>query len=206
MWEFDENVAKTFAAHARQHIPNYENVIKKSVEICKLYGASAKIIDVGCAVGETLIRLHENGFVNLHGVDSSQVMLDKCPPNIATLSCSDQLPAGPYAVVLINWTLHFIRDKATYLQSIFDNLAPGGMVVISEKTSLDPLAINFYHDYKRARGVSEEEIKQKQASVADIMFINDVQYYLEVFKTLGFAKTHVIDSDWCFTTFACEKG
>ena len=56
-----------------------------------------------------------------------------------------------------------------------------------------------------AAGVSEEEIKQKQASVADIMFINDIQYYLDVFKKIGFAKTHVIDSDWCFTTFACEK-
>lgn len=205
MWQFDKNVASSFDSHARQHIPNYDTVIDKSLDVCELYGKSAKIIDVGCAIGETLIRLHNRGFTNLHCVDNSQSMLDKCPHSIASLTCSETLPEGLYDVIIINWTLRFIKDKKKYLQNVFDKLNPNGVVIISDKTSLDPLAIGMYHDYKRAKGVSEEEIKQKQESIKNVMFIDDIEYYFSILKFTGFSKVHIIDSYWCFTTFVCIK-
>jgi len=205
MWQFDTNVASSFDSHARQHIPNYDTVIDKSLDVCELYGKSAKIIDVGCAIGETLIRLHNRGFTNLHGVDNSQSMLDKCPHLIASLTCSETLPEGLYDVIIINWTLHFIKDKKQYLQNVFDMLNPNGVVIISDKTSLDPLATGMYHDFKRSKGVSEEVIKQKQESIKNVMFIDDIEYYFSILKFTGFSKVHIIDSYWCFTTFVCIK-
>jgi len=204
-WEFNKDVAKSFKLHATQHIPNYHQVIDQCIAICKKKDKSIKIIDIGCAIGETLVRLHAEGFSNIYGVDNSQSMLDQCPPNIATLICSNTLPQNFYDVILMNWTLHFIKDKKRYLQDIYNNLTPNGILVISEKTSLDPLAIKFYHDYKRTRGVSELDIQKKETSVKDIMYIDTIEWYQGIFKELGFSKVHIINAHWCFTTFICVK-
>jgi tRNA (cmo5U34)-methyltransferase len=204
-WKFDSTVAKTFTEHARQHIPNYSQVIDQCVDICKQQDKSIKIIDVGCAVGETLKRLHSSGFDNLYGVDNSQSMLDKCPQDIATLYCSDYLPKGPYDVILMNWTLHFVKDKLAYLKEIYTNLNHEGILVISEKTSLDKTAIDFYHNYKRKQGVSDADIRSKEISVKNIMYIDNIEWYQQAFKSMGFSKIYIVNAFWCFTTFVCIK-
>lgn len=204
-WEFDKDVAKSFKQHATQHIPNYNQVIDQCISICKKQNKSIKIIDVGCAIGETLIRLRSEGFNNIYGVDNSQAMLDECPPNVATLICSETLPPSCYDVILMNWTLHFIKDKKRYLQDIYNNLNTNGTLVISEKTSSDPLAVEFYHDYKRTSGVSDADIQKKEKSVKNIMYIDTVEWYQDIFKQLGFSKVYIINAHWCFTTFVCIK-
>ena len=204
-WEFNKDVAKSFKLHAKQHIPNYDQVIDQCVAICKKQDKSIKIIDVGCAVGETLIRLHAEGFNNIYGVDNSQAMLDEGPTDIATLMCSEKLPPNTYDIILMNWTLHFIKDKISYLQASYNNLNTNGILVVSEKTSLDPLAIEFYHDYKRTKGVSDTTIQEKELSVKNIMYIDSVEWYQDVFKKMGFSKVYIINAYWCFTTFVCVK-
>lgn len=204
-WRFDQDVAKTFVDHARKHIPDYDRVIDKSVGVCqKLLANDAAIIDVGCATGETLDRLSHAGYVNLTGVDSSSSMLAYCHVN-ATLICSDQFPNQRFDAVLCNWTLHFMSNKLDYLQQIYNSLSPGGFVIITDKTSLDPVMIDFYHDYKSNGGVSAEEIKEKAESVKDIMYIDSPQWYLENLNHVGFKSPQIIDANWCFTTFLAIK-
>jgi tRNA (cmo5U34)-methyltransferase len=204
-WKFDAQVAKTFVAHARQHIPNYDLVIDKSVDLCRhLLPTDAKIIDVGCATGETLRRLHDAGFTNLYGVDSSADMINHAPP-IATYVQSETLPPGPYHAVMCNWTLHFVKNKYGYIQDIYKNLEPGGFMLLSEKTSLDPTAIHFYHQFKSQQGVSQQEIDHKARSVESIMFIDRPEWYMKYIKLIGFQNIQVIDASWCFTSFLCRK-
>jgi tRNA (cmo5U34)-methyltransferase len=205
-WKFDSTVAKSFVDHARQHIPNYDQVINKCVELCQYHlGQHSRIIDVGCATGETLRRLHSAGFTNLTGVDNSRDMLDYCDPDIATILCRDNFPDRRFDAVLCNWTLHFIKDKIRYLADIYSNLTEGGILVLSEKTSLDPVAINRYHNWKRRNGVSDEEILLKEQAVKNIMHIQDVQWYITTLAIVGFKNIQVIDASWCFTTFLCNK-
>lgn len=203
-WKFDQTVASNFATHARQHIPNYDQVINNCIEICQEVGYDAKIIDVGCAIGETLSQLNNAGFTNLHGVDNSQAMLDQCPP-IAKLTLSDTLPQEEFDVVLMNWTLHFINHKELYLQEIFDHLVPGGILVLTEKTSVDPDALKFYHKFKSAQGVSNEDIIKKSNDIKDVMFVDNPLWYLTTLKKIGFDKIFIINAFWCFTTFVCIK-
>ena len=204
-WQFNQEVAKTFVDHAQKHIPNYDRVINKSVEVCqKLLSKDAAIIDVGCATGETLKRLSHAGYVNLTGVDNSSSMLAHCHAD-ATLICSDQFPNQLFDAVLCNWTLHFMPNKLDYLQQIYNNLLPSGVFIISDKTSLVPTMIEFYHDFKSSAGVSEKDIADKAASVRDIMYINNPQWYLETLSRLGFKNIQIIDASWCFTTFFCVK-
>lgn len=205
-WKFDSTVAATFVEHARQHIPNYDLVIDKCVDVCcNCLAPDSAIVDVGCATGETLNRLHAAGFNNLTGVESSQDMLDYCDDNIARILHSDSFPQQEFDAVLCNWTLHFIEEKYNYLTDIYQNLTPNGFLVLSEKTSLDPEALHFYHLWKNSNGVSWEEIHSKEQAIKDIMYINDVNWYLSTLSQIGFTNIRIIDANWCFTTFLCDR-
>lgn len=206
IWQFNDDVAKVFVAHARQHIPNYDLVIDKCVSLAQdLLSRDSAIIDVGCATGETLRRLHQAGFTNLHGVDDSQDMLNYCDHSLARYYHSETFPDQKFDAVLCNWTLHFIKDKVSYLAAIHSNLNDYGFMILSEKTSLDPICIKKYHEWKSARGVSEQEIEAKAQSVKDIMFIDSANWYLDTLKQLGFGSVEIIDAHWCFSTFLCRK-
>lgn len=205
-WRFDNDIAKIFVGHARQHIPNYDLVIDKCLSLAQdLLTSDSSIIDIGCATGETLRRLHNAGFTNLYGVESSQAMLDHCDPNLAQYYHSEKFPDQTFDAVFCNWTLHFIKDKISYLTAIHTNLNEHGFMVLSDKTSLDPVCIREYYRWKSLQGVTEEQIRAKEQSVKDIMFINSPDWYLDTLRRMGFGEVHIIDAHWCFTTFFCRK-
>ena len=204
-WRFDENIAPVFVEHARKHIPNYEAVIDNCARYCAInLNKDSKIIDVGCATGHTLKKLHAQGFTNLYGVDNSQAMIDFAPKEIATYILSNDFPKDQYDMIVCNWTLHFIEQKENYLQSMSDSLAEGGTMILSEKTSKDADMIQMYHDQKIKLGVTKETIEQKQRQLENIMFIDSAEWYRNKLLELGFTIT-VMDADWCFTTWLCRK-
>lgn len=204
-WEFDDSIAPVFVEHARQHIPNYEAVTDKCTRYCTLnLDKQSKIIDVGCATGHTLKKLHAQGFKNLHGVDNSRHMIDLAPKDIATYIIDDKFPKGMYDIILCNWTLHFVKDKKEHLISMSKSLEEGGTLILSEKTRTNAEMTRMYHDQKMQLGVSEEQIEQKQKQLKNVMYIESVDWYQGVLKALGFSVT-IIDADWCFTTFLCKK-
>jgi tRNA (cmo5U34)-methyltransferase len=205
-WVFNKEIAEIYKLHVRQHIPNYNQVIDKSINICqKFCSKDDPIIDVGCATGETLELFYKNGFRNLHGVDNSQDMLDKCNPKIAKLHYDTKLPNHIYKAVIANWVLHFIKDKELYLKTIYNNLDSSGLLILSEKTADHDKVLNFYHDIKRKNGVSEYDITKKTESLKNIMFVCSVEWYLTTLKQVGFKQIDIIDADWCFTSFLCQK-
>lgn len=209
-WKFDKDIAKIFGRHAREHIPDYDKVIDLSVMLCHkllLDPLDDKIIDVGCATGETINRLYQSGCCNLVGVDSSQDMLDYCDRDRAWYVCSSEFPtqSGPYRAVLCNWTLHFIQDKISYLQKIYESLEPGGFLFLTDKTQNHGHALELYHEFKRSKGVSDEEIKIKAASVQNIMFINPVDWYFRTLENVGFRETNILNAAPCFTSFVAFK-
>ena len=205
-WQFDEKIADIFEQHAVQHIPNYLGVIQKSVDLCDLLlRKNASIIDVGCATGKTLTELNRKGFKNLHGVDSSQAMLGKIDPALAKLYLSNHLPLSSYDAVIMNWTLHFVQDKRTYLDSIYRGLNTDGFLILSDKTANSAPYLDLYHQFKSRAGVSDADIRAKADSLLGKMFINDQQWYKSALMAAGFRDISVIDADWCFTTFVAFK-
>lgn len=204
-WKFDETIAPVFVEHAKKHIPNYDSVIDKCVRYCELnLSKDAKIIDIGCATGHTLTKLYDQGFTNLHGVDNSEKMIGFAPSNIATYTVSNHFIGSHYDAVLCNWTLHFVKDKISYLKDIHAGLNEDGVLIISEKTSKDENMIGMYHDHKLKLGVSKAKIEQKCRQIENIMFVESVEWYQEVLSAMGY-KVNIIDADWCFTTFMCRK-
>lgn len=205
-WEFNSDVAEIFVDHARQHIQDYDKIIDMCVNIAnKKFAKSDKIIDVGCATGHTLIKLLENGFTNIVGVESSESMIAKCPAGISQLIRSDSFPKDKYDMVICNWTLHFIKTKIQYLTDIFNGLEDGGMLILTDKTKNDGVELELYHDFKRGAGVSEELIAAKAASLHNVMFVNDPMWYLTTLRDIGFRDISILNATPCFTSFLAYK-
>jgi tRNA (cmo5U34)-methyltransferase len=210
VWQFDSTVASIFDHHVRCHIPHYDSVVEKTCRILERnLDRDDPILEVGCSNGMTLQKILERGFCNLHGVDNSQAMIDSIPEPVSQkvkISCSSDFPESTYgySAVICNWTLHFVPDKKSYLQKIYQNLRPGGWLILSEKTSLDHDLIEFYHLWKHDQGVSWQEISQKQQAIQDIMFVDPQTWYQDTLADLGF-DCRIIDADWVFTTFLCRK-
>jgi len=207
-WQFNEEVASIFDQHARQHIPDYIKVLELSMDLCRQrLHISDSILEIGCATGETVKRLREIGYTDIHAVDYSQAMLDACPKDMATYYCTADYPKTDtkFDMVLCNWTLHFIQDKFSYLECVYHGMNPGGMLILSEKTENSGYALEQYHLYKERQGVSREDIEAKAASLKGVMFPESAETHLSRLRRLGFREVYIASANWCFTTFVAIK-
>lgn len=208
-WVFDAKVAAEFDNIAQKNIPNYDIVIGRCIELARAAFAKkpqASIIDVGSARGRTVARLIEAGFPNVYGVDSSPHMVAASAyPDRIILSEKFPIPQGPFDMVLANWTLHFIKEREDYIFDIHQGLKPGGFLVLSERMQGSTFSYQRYLDFKRSRGVSEEEIMAKEASLQGVLEPLPLHWYLTTLQKAGFTDIEVIDAAWCFNTISCRK-
>jgi hypothetical protein len=200
-WIFDKSVAERFQHEADTNIPSYHTVIDKCLQFAnKHLQKTDKIIDVGSALGYTMGKFIDAGFINVTGVDNSPAMNEG---NKYSVICSDKLPEDIYNLVLMNWTLHFIKDKTTYLIDIYNKL-DNGYLILTDKTSQSEIIKELYYDFKRSKGVSNNYIKEKEKSLQGVMHTLPVDWYLKSLRDIGF-KVEIIHSDLGFTTFLCRK-
>ena len=165
-----------------------------------------KIIDVGSAIGTTLHALYEAGYRHLYGVDSSAEMLARSFDK-ATLIESEQFPVehGPFDVVIANWVLHFIHDRQDYLQTIKDSLSEKGVLILTEKIAGSELANELYHDFKRANGMTEQQIEEKKQRLEGVLVTYPLQWYFEQLASLGFQHIEVINANTVFVTLLASQ-
>ncbi len=206
-WRFAGTVAEQFDTIARREIPDYQRTIDLCVHIAqRMDRPDIKIIDVGSALGATLAAFHNAGFRNLYGVDNSQEMLDRSFSE-ATLILSDHFPMqyAPFDLVCANWVLHFIADRIGYLQAIYQAMAKGGYLVLTEKLTTSDFVHELYYDFKRANGMSEEQIRQKREQISGVLTTQKLQWYLTTLETLGYAPVDIINANTAFVTFLAQK-
>ena len=204
MWEFDESVASRFQKEAITHIPDYERVIDTCIDIADSLKIpkSSTIVDVGSAAGHTVNRFITHGYTNTFGVESSQKMRDKslCKDNIIL---SDKFPDIQCEFVMANWTLHFIKQRKEYIQSIYDNLS--GVLVLTDKTTQTNVTKMLYYKWKLDNGVDPSYILQKEKDLTGVLTTYDAGWYIDTLKRVGFPRVEIINSRFGFTTFYCEK-
>ena len=202
-WKFNEEVAARFEIEARTHIPNYELVVQKCVDIAlnAFPQKSAKIIDVGSAIGYTMERLRAAGFAEVYGVDCSKAMIERCrAPERVTHSSSFPTIDAPFDMVLANWTLHFIPEREAYITDIKSALNDNGIFILTDKMTSSTFVHEQYYNFKRAMGVSEEEIVRKEASLKGVLETRPLEWYLNTLQAQGFRDISIIDAPYCFAT------
>lgn len=188
-WSFDKDVANIFEDHAKRHIPDYNFITKSIPRILSSHNINYNdpILDFGCATGTTLRTLRYAGFTNLHGIDVSKAMLEKCPLGLANLHVADGLSDKKFKVILANWTLQFNKNKEELVKGFSEKLLYDSMCVITEKTTETPREL--YHKWKKDQGCSNFEIETKERSLQEIMHCVSPEWYVDLFDSVGFEVT-----------------
>jgi tRNA (cmo5U34)-methyltransferase len=108
-------------------------------------------------------------------------------------------------VVLANWTLHFINQREKYIRDIYNSMNLNGFLIISDKMSHSLEIENMYHDFKKTKGLSDDVIYKKKASLQGILVTKSLEWYLDTLKSLNFSRIQIINTRFMFTTIYARK-
>ena len=92
------------------------------------------IFDAGCGTGLVGIKLKRNGFINFHGADLSQTLLDSIPKDLyqklekTDLNNPLKIESNLYDVVMCVGTFTYGHVKPTALDEFVRITKPGGLI------------------------------------------------------------------------------
>jgi SAM-dependent methyltransferase len=210
-WTFNEKVAQNFSHEARTNIPDYDRVIDLTVSIARNFvPKNATIIDIGCALGETLRRLSEAGFTSLYGTDSSPDMLEQAHQSADRRSryiLTDTLPVrdGCAKLITANWVLHFIGHREALLRDIYRSLVVDGHFILTDRVLQSHETARLYRELKLAQGLAVDYIDYKEEALKGVLVSYPLDWYLVTLRRVGFRAIEIVNASLGFTTFLAKK-
>ncbi|MDH5183284.1 MAG: carboxy-S-adenosyl-L-methionine synthase CmoA [Gammaproteobacteria bacterium] len=208
-FRFDESVAKVFPDMINRSVPGYSTLVNLiGVLAVRYVQPGSRIYDLGCSLGaSTLSMLHHLQGVECQfvAVDNSAAMIERArvllPSNSAgtdvSLICADiqDVSIEDASVVVMNYTLQFLSldERLAILQSIYQGLRPGGILILSEKIRLpepeqDERFIELHHQFKKANGYSDLEISQKRSALERVLIPETIDTHSQRLLQAGFAR------------------
>lgn len=209
---FDSSVVSVFPDMIKRSVPGYTTIIAMTGLLAGRYATcDSSIYDLGCSLGASTLAMRQHvhhDSCNIIGVDNSQAMLDRCRSIIDTdthelpviLLCANvqDVAIEAASVVVLNFTLQFIAPELrdAVIQTIYDGLKPGGIMVLSEKVTfedphLDQLNIDLHHQFKSANGYSDLEIAQKRNALEDYLRPETLSQHKQRISKAGFSSCDV---------------
>jgi tRNA (cmo5U34)-methyltransferase len=190
-FRFDERVVSVFPDMIQRSVPGYATLITNIGTMAARYVQPESVCyDLGCSLGAVSLSLRHairEPACKIIAVDNSEAMIDKARRIFADdeaseipveVVCADinEVSIDTASVVVMNFTLQFIQpaQRQALIQTIYDGLLPGGILILSEKLAFeDPQADQFHidshHDFKRANGYSDLEISQKRSALEQVL-------------------------------------
>jgi tRNA (cmo5U34)-methyltransferase len=186
-FRFDEAVAAVFPDMIQRSVPGYSNIIAMTGLIAARHAVNhSRCYDLGCSLGASTLAMWsqlKQRPLQFLAVDNSEAMLARCrtqlPENAnIELVCAalQDVVVEQASVVVLNFTLQFVPlvQRNAVIQTIYDGLLPGGVLVLSEKICFDNAAMQtltteLHHDFKKANGYSEMEVSQKRAAIDNVL-------------------------------------
>jgi tRNA (cmo5U34)-methyltransferase len=217
---FDTKVAAVFDDMVGRSVPYYAEVQRMLADLTLQFlpAQDGRICDLGCSTGTTIDLILSNPScppsAHAWGIDNAPAMLDQAREKLGThlrahrvtlvtadLDADLQLPS--VNVVLMNWTLQFVRPihREALLRRIHACLRPGGALLLAEKvlvedSLLNRMYIEQYYRYKAKQGYTAEEIQRKRESLENVLVPYRVDENVELLKRCGFDAV-----DTCFRWF-----
>jgi len=167
-------------------------------------------------------RLLRNENFHFIGIDSSPAMLDKARLKTELYSQEEsisyfqeditQLARPETGAFILNYTLQFIRplQRQALVNRLYENLRPGGLLILSEKTicsdkRLNRSFIDIYHRFKRERGYSELEISRKREALENILVPFTIEENRKLLSVTGFETVTPFFQWFNFSSFVAIK-
>ena len=223
---FNERVVEVFDDMLDRSVPHYREVIRAtSLLLTRYLHKRDTVYDLGCATGTTLLefsRILKSRELQFVGIDNSTPMLTKARLKAEIFSKKHKLSfllediisfdhAGAGAIIL-NYTLQFIRplQREVFLQRLFDNLRPGGILLVSEKVlshdrKLNRKYIDIYHHFKKSRGYSELEIAKKREALENVLIPFSINENITMLQNCGFESVETYFQWFNFVSFVAVK-
>lgn len=223
---FNEKVAQVFDDMLVRSVPFYVETQHMIQEMGKrFYQPGTEIVDLGCSTGTTLINLREaiGPAARLVGYDNSDPMLAKAREKVAARGFQESISfkfgdingaisLSNASVAIMTWTLQFVRPlmRDQLVKSIFDGLTPGGVLICVEKvltnsSDMNRFFIDFYYDFKRRNGYTEEEIVRKREALENVLIPYRIEENTELFRRNGFETVETFFQWYNFAGFLCVK-
>jgi tRNA (cmo5U34)-methyltransferase len=223
---FDDKVARVFDDMVRRSVPGYATVIAMTKVFAEHYAqADTVCYDLGCALGASTLAMRK-GIVQsgceIVAVDNSESMVAQCREVMASdesdipvevmLADIRDVPIENASVVILNFTLQFLSpdQRDTMIQTIYDGLRPGGILLLSEKISFedkdkDAFETDMHHEFKKLMGYSDMEIAQKRKALENILVRDTLETHKDRLSNAGFTKNHLWFQCFNFMSLAAFK-
>lgn len=207
-FSFDQNVAEVFPDMIQRSVPGYSTIVDAIGQLAQQYAQQgSQIYDLGCSLGAVSLAIRRYLKVedcNITAVDNSEAMVEKCQRHLNSFKsdtpvqviCDDlqNITIKDASVVVMNFTLQFIEpeQRQAIVDTIYQGLRPGGILVLSEKLSHptqqgNELLVNLHHEFKRRNGYSELEISQKRSALENVMRIDAFSTHQQRLEQAGFS-------------------
>ncbi len=223
---FNDRVVEVFDDMLERSIPFYDQVIEGAANILSRFLKDGdSVVDLGCSTGTALIRLSrllKSNTLHFTGIDSSHAMLEKAKLKAELYSKSDcfsfleqditTLDLPDTGAFILNYTLQFIRplQRKDFVQRLYNNLRPGGVLVLSEKTIVHDTRLNrefidIYHNFKKEQGYSELEIAKKREALENVLIPFSITENMSLLRQVGFTSVETFFQWFNFSSFiACK--
>jgi len=225
-FDFNKRVVEVFDDMLDRSIPFYQDVIAATARLLAIHLENREYVcDLGCATGTSLVklaRLLKEKELVFTGIDSSEAMLEKARlkarfyTDQETISfCLEditRIERPSTGAFIMNYTLQFIRPllRPPLIERLYDNLRPGGLLILSEKTiqpdkKLNRSYIDIYHRFKQERGYSELEIARKREALENILIPFSTEENIKLLQNGGFNPVATFFQWFNFTSLVAVK-
>jgi len=225
-FKFDEKVVAVFPDMIKRSVPGYTEIIKNIQLLASQYiQENSTCYDLGCSLGAASLAMsygNKQPQVEIIGVDNSAAMISRCKNNIDGFKHKtpikliqdniQDITIKNASMVVLNYTLQFIPQALRFevLQSIFDGMISGGILILSEKIifpdeKINQLMINLHHQFKRDNGYSNLEISQKRNALETVLIPETMQAHTERLSSIGFSHVNCWQQQLNFVSFVAIK-
>lgn len=225
-FKFGAQVATVFDDMVSRSIPYYGEIQRMIAELAADYAQDGTVVyDLGCSTGTTMIGMNSlmPDSIKFIGLDDSEEMLKKCdsklqeagftrPYDLQVTDLREGVEISNASVVVLCLTLQFIRPlyREKILKSIFDGLAPGGVLILCEKILAEDSQFNrdfikYYYEYKRRNSYTDMEISQKREALENILVPYKLSENISLLREAGFTHVETFFKWYNFTGFIAIK-
>ena len=228
-FEFNAEVAEVFDDMISRSVPFYLDQQDMIREIGKKFAIkNTNIYDLGCSTATTLINLCQavDDSIALIGYDNSLPMINRAKQKIKEhgferrieLRYGDlngdvsDLNLGNASMIMMCWTLQFVRPlkRDNLIKAIYNGLVEDGIFLVTEKiltnsSHMNRFFIDFYYDYKKRQGYSNDEIQNKREALENVLVPYRIEENLEMFRRNGFEIVETFFQWYNFAAFLCVK-